>query len=83
VVSAASPLLQTETAIPGRVIDQETVVDWPPVDRNFTEILGLSAGTNRNIVDTTQPGSGSREILTNSTRSGDNSFMLNGVNTNT
>jgi hypothetical protein len=82
VVSAALSLLQTENATLGRVIDQETVVELPLVDRNFTEILGLTAGTNTNIVDATQLGAGSQEIRTNGARSGDNNFMLNGVDAN-
>jgi hypothetical protein len=50
-VSAKPPLVQTENATLGRVIDQESVVDLPFVDRNSTEILGLTAGTNTDIVD--------------------------------
>ena len=81
-VSAKPPLLQTENATLGRVIDQETIVDLPLVDRNFTEILGLTAGTNTDIVDATQLGAGSQEIRANGARSGDNNFMLNGVDAN-
>src|SRR5271155_819156 len=81
-VSAAPPLLQTENATLGRVIDHQAVVDLPLVDRNFTEILGLTAGTNTNIVDATQLGAGSQEIRANGARSGDNNFMLNGVDAN-
>ncbi|MGA9461323.1 MAG: carboxypeptidase-like regulatory domain-containing protein, partial [Terracidiphilus sp.] len=81
-VSATPPLLQSENATLGRAIDHETVVDLPLVDRNFTEILGLTAGTNTNIVDATQLGAGSQEIRTNGARSGDNNFMLNGVDAN-
>jgi hypothetical protein len=55
-ISAKPPLLQTENATLGRVIDQETVIDLPLVDRNFTEILGLTAGTNTDVVDATQLG---------------------------
>jgi hypothetical protein len=47
-VSAKPPLLQTENATLGRVIDQKPIVDLPLVDRNYTEILGLTAGTNWN-----------------------------------
>src|SRR5713226_8940156 len=81
-VSAKPPLLQTENTTLGRVIDQETVVDLPLVDRNYTEILGLTAGTNTDIVDATQLGAGSQEIRANGARSGDNNFMLNGVDAN-
>src|SRR5216684_3194405 len=81
-VSAKPPLLQTENATLGRVIDQETVVDLPLVDRNYTEILGLTAGINTDIVDATQLGAGSQEIRANGARSSDNNFMLNGVDAN-
>jgi Carboxypeptidase regulatory-like domain/TonB-dependent Receptor Plug Domain len=81
-VSAKPPLLQTENATLGRVIDQETVVDLPLVDRNYTEILGLTAGINTDVVDATQLGAGSQEIRANGARSGDNNFMLNGVDAN-
>ena len=81
-VSAKPPLLQTDNAALGRVIDRETVEQLPLVDRNFTEILGLTAGTNTDIVDATQLGAGSQEIRANGARSGDNNFMLNGVDAN-
>jgi Carboxypeptidase regulatory-like domain len=62
IVTSKPPLLQTENATLGRVIDRNTIEELPLVDRNFTEILGLTAGTNTNIVDATQLGAGSQEI---------------------
>src|SRR5713101_2812382 len=64
-VSAAPSLLQTENATFGRVIDRTTIEELPLVNRNFTEILGLTAGTNTDIVDATQLGAGSQEIRAN------------------
>src|SRR5260370_18536899 len=81
-VSARAPLLKTENATLGRVIDQETIVDLPLVNRNYTEILGLTPGTNTDVVDATQLGAGSQEIRANGARSGDNNFMFNGVDGN-
>src|SRR6266849_6911804 len=81
-VSAKLPLLQTENATLGRVIDRNTIEELPLVNRNLTEILGLTAGTNTDIVDATQLGAGSQEIRANGARSGDNNFMLNGVDAN-
>jgi hypothetical protein len=81
-VNAEPPLVQTENATLGRVIDQEAIIELPLVDRNFTEILGLTAGTNTEVVDATQLGAGSQEIRANGARSGDNNFMLNGVDAN-
>src|SRR5712671_541904 len=81
-VSAKPPLLQTENATLGRVIDRNTVQELPLVNRNFTQILGLTAGTNTDVVDATQLGAGSQEIRANGARSGDNNFMFNGVDAN-
>src|SRR6202795_4843837 len=81
-VSTTPSLLQTENATLGRVIDRNTIEELPLVNRNFTEILGLTAGTNTDIVDATQLGAGSQEIRANGARSGDNNFMLNGVYAN-
>jgi hypothetical protein len=82
VVSAAPSLLQSENPTLGRVIDRGMIEELPLVNRNFTEILGLTAGTNTDIVDATQLGAGSQEIRANGARSGDNNFMLNGVDAN-
>jgi hypothetical protein len=82
VLVAKPPLLQTENATLGRVIDRNTIEQLALVNRNFTEILGLTAGINTDIVDATQLGAGSQEIRANGARSGDNNFMLNGVDAN-
>src|ERR1700720_250715 len=81
-VSAAPSLLQTENATLGRVIGRNTIEELPLVNRNFTEILVLTAGTNTDIVDATQLGAGSQETRANGARSGDNNFMFNGVDAN-
>lgn len=82
VVRGVAPLLQTANATVGRVISHQTVVDLPLVNRNYTQILGLTAGTNTNVVDATALGNGSQEIRANGARSGDNNFMINGVDAN-
>jgi hypothetical protein len=81
-VIVKAPLLQTDNAALGSVIDRGTIVTLPLVNRNYTQILGLTAGTNTNVVDATQLGAGSQEIRANGARSGDNNFMLNGVDSN-
>src|SRR5262245_19271310 len=81
-VVVKAPLLQTDGAALGRVIDRGTIVALPLVNRNYTQILGLTAGTNTDVVDATQLGAGSQELRANGARSGDNNFMLNGVDAN-
>lgn len=81
-VVVKAPLLQTDNVALGSVIDRGTIVTLPLVNRNYTQILGLTAGVNTNVVDATQLGAGSQEIRANGARSGDNNFMLNGVDSN-
>ncbi|HEX8766400.1 MAG TPA: carboxypeptidase-like regulatory domain-containing protein, partial [Candidatus Acidoferrum sp.] len=81
-VEVQSPLLQTDGAALGKVIDGSTIVALPLVNRNYTQILGLTSGTNTDVVDATQLGAGSQEIRANGARSGGNNFMLNGVDAN-
>ena len=81
-VVVKDPFLQTDDAALGRVIDRGAIVTLPLVNRNYTQILGLTAGTNTDVVDATQLGAGSQEIRANGARSGDNNFMLNGVDAN-
>src|SRR6185295_15947523 len=59
-----------------------TIDNLPLVNRNYTQILGLTAGTNTDVVDATLLGNGSQEIRANGARSSDNNFMLNGVDAN-
>ena len=81
-VVVTAPLLQTHNVALGRVVSREAIQTLPLVNRNYTQILGLTAGTNTDVVDATQLGAGSQEIRANGARSGDNNFMLNGVDGN-
>ena len=81
-IEVQAPLTTADNVALGRVIDRESIETLPLVNRNFTQILGLTAGTNTDIVDATQLGAGSQEIRANGARSSDNNFMLNGVDAN-
>lgn len=82
-VTGEPPLLQSESTTIGRVIQEQTIVDLPLVNRNYTQLLGLTRGVNTGIVDATDIGVGSQEIRANGARSADNNFQINGVPTNT
>jgi Carboxypeptidase regulatory-like domain len=81
-VVVQAPLIQTDNVALGRVIPRESIETLPLVNRNYTQILGLTAGTNTDIVDATLLGAGSQEIRANGARSSDNNFMLNGADAN-
>lgn len=82
-VTGAAPLLQSQNTSIGRVIERSTIVDLPLVNRNYTQLLGLTTGVNTEVVDATAIGVGSQEIRANGGRSSDNSFQINGVPGNT
>jgi len=81
-VVVQAPLLQSDNVVLGRVITRETIETLPLVNRNYTQILGLTGGTNTDVVDATLLGAGSQELRANGARSSDNNFMLNGVDAN-
>jgi hypothetical protein len=81
-VVVEASLLQSDNVALGRVIARDTIVALPLVNRNYTQILGLTAGTNTDVVDATLLGAGSQEIRANGARSSDNNFMMNGVDAN-
>jgi hypothetical protein len=81
-VSAGAPLVQTEGAQLGRVIDSRAVSELPLATRNFTQILGLSPGAATYLPDNTAVGRNSQNISVNGARVTNNNFQINGIDAN-
>lgn len=81
-VSAAPPLVQSEGAQLGRVVDSRAVAELPLATRNFTQILGLSPGAATYLPDNTSVGRNSQNISVNGARVTNNNFQINGVDAN-
>ncbi|MCU1264881.1 MAG: Cna protein B-type domain, TonB-dependent Receptor Plug Domain protein [Acidobacteria bacterium] len=81
-VNAAPPLVQTEGAQLGRVVDSRAVSELPLATRNFTQILGLSPGAATYLPDNTAVGRNSQNISVNGGRVTNNNFQINGVDAN-
>lgn len=81
-VSAASPLVQTDSAQLGRIVDARAVAELPLATRNFTQILGLSPGAATYLPDHTSVGRNSQNISVNGARVTNNNFQINGVDAN-
>lgn len=81
-ISSAAPLVQTEGAQLGRVVDARAVAELPLATRNFTQILGLSPGTATYLPDHTAVGRNSQNISVNGARVTNNNFQINGVDAN-
>ncbi len=78
-VTETGPLLQSESASVGQVIDEKTVTDLPLNGRNFTQLTTLTPGAS-----TGSPGSPYMHgitVLANGMRASNTIFMVNGVNT--
>src|ERR1051325_1176881 len=81
-VSAAPPVVQTEGAQLGRVVDTRAVSELPLATRNFTQILSLSPGAATYLPDNTAVGRNSQNISVNGGRVTNNNFQINGVDAN-
>jgi hypothetical protein len=89
-VSGEGAQIQTESAALGRTIEQEVVTSLPLVNRNFTQILGLTAGASGSlsVSDATAVGNGGGGLSftggysVNGARNYDNNFQMNGVGAN-
>ncbi len=79
-VTAAAPVLQTETATLGNVVNSQQVQTLPLNGRNFMDLASLTAGTTP-----AEPGSRNQAeggFSSNGNRSYDNNIMLDGVDNN-
>ncbi|MCI0418824.1 MAG: carboxypeptidase regulatory-like domain-containing protein [Acidobacteria bacterium] len=75
-VSAAAPLLDSETSAVGQVIDNKRVVELPLNGRNFVQLATLSPGTTTrgNSAFTSEP-----EVNINGNRGGAAGFLIDGA----
>ncbi|MBY0505699.1 MAG: TonB-dependent receptor [Bryobacteraceae bacterium] len=78
-VTSAAPLLQTESAALGRVVEGTAVKELPLSTRNFTQLLALSPGTSGPLNDAGALGRGTQNISSGGARLGSNSVYIDGV----
>jgi hypothetical protein len=74
--------IQTESSTLGTTVTGSTIASLPLADRNYTEILGLSAGTNVALGDATALGRGTQDMSVNGNDPGQNNFQMDGVAVN-
>ena len=80
-VSSQAPLLQSEQATLGHVVEGRTITAIPLATRNFTQILGISAGVVGSIMNADNRGTGSDSSSVNGARRGSNNLLVDGVPT--
>ncbi|MCW5979555.1 MAG: TonB-dependent receptor [Bryobacteraceae bacterium] len=80
-VTGEVPLLQSSQATMGHVVEQRTITAIPLATRNFTQILGTSAGVIGAIYNADNPGTGSDSVSVNGARRGSNNLLVDGAQT--
>jgi hypothetical protein len=80
-VTSAAPVLQTQDASVGQVVDSRNVNNLPLNGRNFTFLAQISAGVNSPQSDT-RGNAASGAFSANGFRPAQNNYMLDGVDNN-
>lgn len=81
-VSAEGPVLNTEDATAGRVINEDAVHDLPLPTRNFQQLLALSPGTNAALTVSTELGRGDIDFNVNGQPGTANNVIIDGIYAN-
>jgi hypothetical protein len=80
-VSAAPPLLESQSAAVGQVVGSESVNNLPLNGRNFTFLAQISAGVNTPQADT-RGNAASGAFAANGLRPAQNNYLLDGIDNN-
>jgi carboxypeptidase family protein len=87
-VTAAEPLIESETSSLGQVVEEQRVKELPLNGRNFVELAYLSPGVNAGPSGAVQQGGipenqrGTGSIQANGLTATNNNFLLNGFDNN-
>jgi hypothetical protein len=80
-VAATTPVLETQDASVGQVVDQRSVDNLPLNGRNFTFLAQLAAGVNTPQADT-RGNAASGAFSANGNRPAQNNYLLDGIDNN-
>jgi hypothetical protein len=80
-VTSAAPVLETQNASVGQVVDQRSVDSLPLNGRNFTFLAQLAAGVNTPQADT-RGNAASGAFAANGLRPAQNNYLLDGIDNN-
>jgi hypothetical protein len=78
-VEANVETIQTATSAMGTVVNSNVATALPLTTRNYTNLIGLSAGTAANVLNASSFGAGGVDTSVNGALSIDNNYMMDGV----
>jgi hypothetical protein len=79
-VEAQAETLQTASSALGTVVGSHAVVGLPLTNRNYTQVLSLSAGANVSVNNASAFGKGSQDVSVNGANTNQNNYQMDGVN---
>jgi hypothetical protein len=78
-VEGQTETLQTSNATLGTVMSSQTVSGLPLTTRNYTNLIGLSAGANSSVFNATALGKGLQDVAVNGAPATSNNFQMDGA----
>jgi hypothetical protein len=78
-VHAQTEVVQTETTTVGSVVNSQIMSSMPLTSRNYTVLLGLSAGANASVFNASNIGKGTQEFAVNGAQQSQNNFQQDGA----
>lgn len=78
-VEANAEVLQTASSTLGTTVNTQEVVGLPLSNRNYTQLLSMSAGANVGVNNATQLGKATQDISVNGADPSSNNYMMDGV----
>ena len=78
-VSGEAELVQTASSAVGTVVDSTTVTELPLTTRNYTNLVGLTAGVAVGVFNAVTMGRGSQDIYVNGAGYAENNYQQDGA----
>ncbi|HTA41953.1 MAG TPA: carboxypeptidase-like regulatory domain-containing protein [Bryobacteraceae bacterium] len=79
-VEATSETIQTASSTLGTVVGERAVIALPLTNRNYTQILSMSADANVSVNNASALGRGSQDVSVNGANVNQNNYQMDGVN---
>jgi hypothetical protein len=81
-VTSQAAALQVENATLGTVVDGATIREVPLTNRNYTQVLTMSAGVAGDVTNAANLGKGTQDVYVNGASSISNNFHMDGADIN-
>lgn len=81
-VSTSAPALQVENATLGTVVEGRVIQEVPLTNRNYTQVLTMSAGVAGDVNNAAALGKGTQDVFVNGASSISNNFHMDGADIN-